>query len=343
MRVANLPYVPLGALRFLLAALVLTGHGLATMLPGILGLGLETSGVAVFFVVSGYVIVSAHDTFYRGAVGRFLVNRFLRIFPPFWVLYLLALAAFAVVDGTRFHQIMSIREFAGTFSLIGGLFAVSDLRYVSHVWSVAVEIQFYLAAATLFWAVDRGQAERFLVPVLLVAALAGYALVVATDGYHRFYGGLQYAPFFALGAAVYATRQRLMPRALGWAVIALCFALSLSIYDHYIGEVWVTNPYRPAALTLFAALSALFGWLAFRRCEGRVAIMDKKLGDLTYPLYLCHYPVLGVLSLSGLMGGLESMPLFVAVSLGMSWLLLLLSDRPIHFLRDRVRGRPLGA
>ena len=81
------PYRPFGALRFLLAVLVMIQHFGSSIVPepvraAIYPLAVGTVAVMVFFVLSGFIIAEAVHCNYQSRPSAFLFNRFLRIVPP---------------------------------------------------------------------------------------------------------------------------------------------------------------------------------------------------------------------------------------------------------------------
>lgn len=333
-------YVPLGGLRFILSFLVFLGHAFAPFLRPYQGIGLQSCGVAVFFVVSGYVIVSAYYQFYQREVPRFLLNRFLRIFPPFWATYVLALALAMLVSDPDLAQ-LDVREIVGTSSILGGLAGVSHLLYVAHAWTLAVEVQFYLAAAAVFVIMQRLGHGRQAVWVLIGGAVAAYGFVFAVNGHNRIFGALQYGPFFALGAAAFAIRWRMVGAKAGWALVAVLTAVSLHQYYYYISHTWLNSPLVLVAFAVFLAVTAVFLWLSMRTASGHMAAIDRRLGALTYHFYLAHLPVLAVLEAAGLYKSMGAIPGALALSLVATLLLEQVSDKPVTLLRDRVRGRKI--
>jgi peptidoglycan/LPS O-acetylase OafA/YrhL len=92
---------------------------------------------------------------------------------------------------------------------------------------------------------------------------------------------------------------------------------------------------------VLACLLALFAWLLPRRAAGRSKRVDRRLGDLSYPLYLNHYAV-GIAAAS-LAPRLGWPPFAVAVvaSVLLAAAAERLVDRPIRALRDRIRSVPV--
>ena len=83
----NTSYRLFGVFRFVLALMVVISHSARLGGPEIESAlkpwGLGNVAVMVFFCLSGYIIAEALDLFYRQRIGKFLLNRTLRIIPPF--------------------------------------------------------------------------------------------------------------------------------------------------------------------------------------------------------------------------------------------------------------------
>ena len=139
-------YVPgLDGIRALAIGLVLFSHSVIfdefTALHAV-GNAAGHAGVAVFFVLSGYLITTLllreEDRTGGISVRLFYLRRSLRLFPALW-LYLLVVGAIWLAGGLPqlpWHDFVSsllyIRNFLGRG------------HETSHLWSLSIEEQFYL-------------------------------------------------------------------------------------------------------------------------------------------------------------------------------------------------------
>lgn len=107
------------------------------------------TGVILFFALSGFLITgSLWDS---RTEDRVLVNfygrRFLRIFPLYYATVFVALFA-SVARGTRFAELWPVLLYAGFLQNLPGLVTTANLPIsplpLYHLWSLAVEEQFYL-------------------------------------------------------------------------------------------------------------------------------------------------------------------------------------------------------
>jgi len=139
-------------------------------------------GVTLFFVLSGFLITgillnSKHKIEEGSSINKafkvFYMRRLIRIFPVYYLLLfiLLVLNVTSVRDGFWWHYFYS----SNFYFWINDAFAGS----LSHLWSLAVEEQFYLIWPAIILLVPR----RFLTTVLLAGVLAGmlFRLVIITD------------------------------------------------------------------------------------------------------------------------------------------------------------------
>ncbi|MCB1887694.1 MAG: acyltransferase, partial [Rhodocyclaceae bacterium] len=180
-------YLHVDALRAVAALLVVWLHSIEffgrlsvggdwvhTLAGGSLDLG--RVGVVIFFAISGFVIpASLSDA--PGAMKRFAVKRFFRLYPAYWVSVLLASAlALAIADRADPTPL----QFAANLTMVQEFFGVVSVQGL--YWTLHVELVFY-ALCALAWARGLGRAPAFL-PAAVVVMLAGFVvcLVLARLG-----------------------------------------------------------------------------------------------------------------------------------------------------------------
>ncbi|HTR16840.1 MAG TPA: acyltransferase family protein [Acetobacteraceae bacterium] len=349
------PYRLFGGFRLLLACMVMLQHFQyllpETERPLFSHFGFGVTAVAVFFVISGFIVAEANETFYAARPGAFLCNRLLRVVPP----YLAALALSVLLHEALWRAgLLRLWDFApetspvtpeqvlaGVVSLLPGARAgalIGGFEFVPFVWSLRVELAFYLLAAVAFQAVDI--LSRRAGPAVARAAGVGLLLACfAVFAIWRVRGGpllIGDLPCFLFGVTVYRFWRQPGPGAALAALVALaCTLLGFAAWQQRGQPVLADQV--PVLLGLFA----LFGLLTTLRAAPRWQGIDKALGALSYPLYLNHYVVgIGLYDLTAQRGfGLYALGAALSLLLAavMHWGL----EVPLAPLRTRIRGTPL--
>lgn len=267
-------------------------------------------GVDVFFVLSGYLItrILAAPERERSlhSLGDFYTRRARRILPAlFAVVALTTVVAYLLLlppDLIRFG-----RYVAATSLLLsnaaswaeGGYFILGYVVVaLNHLWSIAVEEQFYLIYPLVLWLVLRYRPQRKLA-ILVGVGLVSLAVCIWASYRHptaNYYFSGSRAWELLLGAVVALSigesSFRAPPRwareaIAGVSLIALCAAISM-----YGSSVRYPGAYTLVPCLATAALLAMNGMgptVAGRLLSLRPVVFT---GLISYSLYLWHWPLL---------------------------------------------------
>ena len=352
-------YRPFGAFRFILAMMVLLQHGLL-LLPGgaretFYQLELGAVAVAVFFALSGFIVAEATGSFYAGRPAAFLTNRVLRVVPP----YLAALGLSVLVDSWLFAagRLVPLDApvmlppwqgrvlLAAVLEIVPGLPAYrlsgQDFSFIPFAWTLRVEFAFYLVAFATCWLMVRGGAAAWRRAIGAAAFAAGYAAFGVFLVRHWLHGaaggGLQLLniPFFAFGVCAYlalrdGTRLARLHLLFVAALVPVAFVLCGERGHPVLAWQLPILAGLFVALLLLARAPSPRGWMKD---------WDRRLGELSYPLYISHGIVLTVLASASTARGLLPYVVSVPVALWLASALHALVERPLRAVRARVRGR----
>ena len=148
--ISRVPYLPgLDGMRALAVVAVMVYHANSDWLPG------GFLGVEMFFVISGYLItlllISERERTYRISLRQFWMRRARRLLPALFTMMAIVVAWTAVFKSEALGQLRG-DVIAGLFYVsnyyqiwVGqGYTAAGDFAPLRHLWSLAVEEQFYL-------------------------------------------------------------------------------------------------------------------------------------------------------------------------------------------------------
>lgn len=348
------------ALRALAVVLVVWYHA---DLPGFHGGFL---GVDVFFVISGFVITGVLLKERRQKGSNSLVDfygrRIRRILPA--ATLVLVLTLFAVYHYLGFvagDQNAVDAKWVAAF-LANFHFASTGTQYLNsrlppsayqQYWSLAVEEQFYLVWPLVFLTVTAilprtPSRTKLLVALVVIMAVSIYWCIVETSRNEvwAFFSPLTRAWELALGALLAVLMPVLRDRArrLGSALAILGVLVILA-------SAWTIGPSTPwpgsAALVPVFATGVVIAGGTMRQSSGFGVVANliplQWLGNISYSLYLVHWPILIIAEQYSINGTLplHSQLVLVAFSLAVSAVIYYAVENPIRRSRLLKRNRVL--
>lgn len=268
-------------------------------------------GVDVFFVISGYLITC--DLLRRreervsvvGSITAFYQRRIRRIFPA-----LLALLVGAAIFGWFFllpydfanlaRYLAAGSGFATNFVLwseAGYFDQAIYLKPLAHLWSLAIEEQFYIVWPLLILMLGRlGRAFwlPLVITMLVVASLAYCLFVTPADSTAAYYSPLARGWELGVGGllAIGHLSGRGTPQSFASGVAAFG-GLALIVWAAFFVATEVGFPGWQATLPVAGA--ALIIWFAAGTSADKFLLglpPIRYVGLISYPLYLWHWPLL---------------------------------------------------
>jgi peptidoglycan/LPS O-acetylase OafA/YrhL len=372
---------PLLSLRAFACAVVLIGHGATiTFAPADivrqasesrafwLLFPLPWAGVWIFFTLSGYLMGKGFFTgryqFSRDGMLRFYRNRLLRLVP---------LAYFSISIMVLFIHPESIAA-ANLKHLIALLLfdydGTSPLSLIGLLWSISSEMQFYLVAPFIAFAIHAAAAR---VNILFIAATILAFGTLYRFGCLHFIGTSSwtvavYTPLlgnldiFGIGMVASFVVQRYpvkWPRVgYGLCLMAALYVIGALCWSRIIvsSPSWMTRIqfYSPPAFALVSGCIILLFENAVRAGNKperftRYAIASTQLfGTLTYAVYIWHAPIFQVYATT-LIKPISSNQTMVALAVasilvfGFSWVTYRLIEKPFDDLKGRNSDQRSGA
>jgi peptidoglycan/LPS O-acetylase OafA/YrhL len=357
-------YIPgLDGIRAIAVLAVLLYHADVPWMPG------GFLGVDMFFVLSGFLITSIVltelDKTGRLDFKRFYLRRARRLLPALLLTLAFAavLAAFLATDAAATVR----RDIVGSlFYVTNWVYVVADQSYfeitgrpplLQHLWSLAVEEQFYLvwpAVAAFAW---RGGGRHRVREWALIGALGSTLIMIVVslmsgypepnDASRVYFGTDAHAMGLLLGAALaavwlpqrvkadLAAGARAIVNVAGFGALALVLLIMMNTQSN---SAWL---YRGGFL-VFAAIMVVVIAAASHPASllGRALSVQplRYIGERSYGLYLWHWPVFLVLrpGLDVPLEGMSNLVLRFAVTFG-------LAELSYRFVEMPVRNGAIGA
>jgi peptidoglycan/LPS O-acetylase OafA/YrhL len=345
-------FLTLNALRGVAALSVLAEH-LRLWFSGVTLLGHASLAVDFFFMLSGFVVAHAYEQRLRERMTfqDFAKIRAIRLYPLLILATALG-ACFELVRSACLQQDSGLPNLL-VLAVLGALSlaipqGVGPSRQFFPLNWPAWSLFFEIAVNLIYALIVRVLSMRLLVAITLASAAAlalvslAYGRITIGRGYHFFIGGIPRVafPFFA-GLLLYRLyRAQKLPKI---ELHTLLVALMLF-------ATFVAPPARGtwnAAFEVFCVM-VVFPAVLIAGCQQEppawLAGAARVGGELSYPIYILHFPLLGLFTLGGHAAGLPQgyaatwyVLAGVIFVIALSYLILKVYDEPVRRTLSRRR------
>ncbi len=265
-------------------------------------------GVDIFYVISGFLITGLllREIERTGTINfkEFYARRFKRLLPTsFFVLLITAVASWLLIPDTM-RSSLGRDIIAASLYVSNYLFAWWQADYqnldatpspVIHYWSLAVEEQFYLIwpLLILFFFIAATKFKKKILLTFLVAAVTALSFIFSiyqteTSPIWAFYSLPTRAWELGLGALLV-----LLPPIKTKKLVGLLGFIFIIVSAFIFGETTAfpgVNAVLPVLGTVML-ISTINSWPPFLNDVAN-SRMFQWLGEISYPLYLWHWPLL---------------------------------------------------
>ncbi len=342
----------MGLFRMILAISVLIAHiddmpGDSIVSRKLLGINIWSGhAVFAFFIISGfYMSLVINEKYIQSekGVSRFYLNRALRLYPIHWatlslyavLFFCLNVPSFLIGEDYGKPWLFTWSCFSNT-TFFGvewiPLFNADGWKFViGPVWSLGVEISFYLVAPFIV-----AKKLKILVALTIVFILFRFSLYffgVKLLPWRYFFFPADFC-FFLLGSIsyrIYAARERIR----GWRILGVVSAAVL-IFCNFYEPLWTAPDLDKWQSWCFFLLVWISTPFLFSLTQKNT--IDNWIGQLTYPVYMVHMLVITTISLA-YHGRMDKGVLAFLGTLILAIALYSFIDHPIERIRRKVIRR----
>ncbi len=274
------------------------------------------SGVDLFFTLSGFLIASIlfSERNQPHFIRHFFIKRFFRIFPPFLlifgIIFLLGMLLISqgetilsyVIDH-HFYFLTMTHNFLHTMHPDGWY---PGAEFTGHLWSLAVEVQFYLVAPILLSKLSARNILILSAAIVVSCMLIRFimwqyelnAFAVYTNTISRIdsiFWGVIVASIVALKPKEKHVNTFILVSTLAFFIF---FAFSLFTSGHFLPEIEIVSIYGFSLVSAFYASLLLYTVTKGGAASTTFRLLKlsalKKLGKYSFMMYLFHQPLLVV-------------------------------------------------
>jgi len=264
-------------------------------------------GVDAFFVVSGFLM----GTLYRDIKSLdYYQRRFLRLYPSLVVtIVIFVIAGVFVLQPFELEQLTS--------QALAGLLGISNIAYWSqdsyfqpdrfrpllNLWSLGVEIQFYLIFPFLLYLSKK---KKYILPILTILSFTFNFLLLQISPKTSFFMLPSRLWEFLIGMMIVNFQLPTLSKGKKRLIILLSgmfYTLAFVIPTDSNSTNWLTgHPGLNALVVVFSIAILLKIKIASKWFEFRLGKILEKIGNLSYEIYLIHFPLLAFINYQAFSG-----------------------------------------
>ncbi len=273
-------------------------------------------GVDLFFVLSGFLITTIllNDAGQPGFLKNFFIRRILRIFPLYFLTLFLFLVIFPQLDiyKNELSYFINNQWWFWTYlqNWLLSFHLTEDAKILTHLWSLAVEEQFYLVWPFIILIVKSPKKLFFIMlSVLLLVIIARSAVwfyKIEDLNYTTLYTFTR-IDGICIGSMI-ALLLKFKPKIISNNLALIVLVLAIINFLFYFLNQKNQNGYPYFAFVGYTTFCAMFGLLLYEIVTTSNSSLTNRLfslqpfrffGKISYGFYVFHWPVY-MLTSSGL-------------------------------------------
>jgi peptidoglycan/LPS O-acetylase OafA/YrhL len=246
---------------------------------------LGTTGVDLFFIISGFVIFMSIQKISTGI--EFVINRISRLYPTYWacVTFTFTLIIFHSLYKGTFQAKEAFIQYIGNLSMFQFYLLIKNID--GPYWTMIIEMIFYIFILLLFELKLLKQLKPIGIFICAVTVLAAHYLydIEIIKSIITWIPLLQFFPLFFAGIIFYKIYTNKTNLTINYVLIIFCLVCQLLLFHIGRSKVFISLEEYGFMLILYFLLFTLF---ANNKLSFIVNGITLFLGKISFALYLIH-------------------------------------------------------
>ncbi len=247
---------------------------------------LGTTGVDLFFIISGFVIFMSLQKISKGI--DFVINRISRLYPTYWTCVFftfIMISSFSIYTKT-FIAKTDLITLSGNLSMFQFYFQIKDLE--ATYWTMIIEMIFYISMYVLY----KLDALKYITTIGIISCIVDILIIYY---FHDIYyikeiiywiPLLQFLPLFFAGIIFYKIRINKENKFLNYGIIIFCLFCQFALFpDTGRSRRFISRPEYIMMLSLYFVLFILFVNFKLSFIVNQMSLF---FGRISFALYLTH-------------------------------------------------------
>jgi peptidoglycan/LPS O-acetylase OafA/YrhL len=276
--------------------------------------------VVLFFAISGFIIPASIRSDSVSPIRQFVIGRFVRLYPAYWIGILLCLAFVEAENQPSLYPILF------NASMVQGFLGARDINWVA--WTPQIELVFYTVCLGLSIAgilgSRRAQFAALICSMALALCLAGMRYSLALKLPVALPLAISVRFLGCLWRRAVLEADPVARRLSAYAALTMLLLLPPVCMLAYSVDLGFKETWYRYLMSYIVGLGVFLLFTTRLRIRGRVLV---HLGTISYSVYLLHTPIHLSVERLGLMPTADSSPLIHWFSVEMMMMLVICVSR----------------
>jgi peptidoglycan/LPS O-acetylase OafA/YrhL len=276
----------LDALRGIAALMVVFYHYTVDRPQANLGFNVGTTGVELFFMISGFVIFMSLNAV--NSSRQFVINRFSRLYPTYWASVTLTFLSLSLYSHLNIsHQ--ELLNYLSNLTMFQFYMSVADID--DSYWTLIIEMTFYIVMLVFFHFNKLKYINFVFVPVISLVTIFGlffYDNEVVKNTF-IWVQLLPYLPLFLSGIIFYKLYFQKTKLLQNYSLLLFCLVAQILFYNYTDRFVFAMK--QPQYIMMLVIYYSIFTLIVNKKLNFIVCRVSVFFGKISFAMYLIHQAI----------------------------------------------------